>query len=121
MKGESIKLHKDGEMGDPGFYACEQAWLRDSLCQLAMCVECYDTLKSEQKVSRSRRQTSKTTKSGVCASHSIFDLEKKIHPNGAYWLAPDWKNRASETRPVGCIHCCRPFVFLDSNKKQKKN
>ena len=36
-------------MGDPGFYACEQAWLRDSLCQLALCVECYDTLKSRSR------------------------------------------------------------------------
>ena len=51
-----------------------------------------------------------------CKNNSYLDLEEKYDVHGAYWCKQDSKDCLTETRPIGYVHCCRSFVYLNSNK-----
>ena len=57
-----------------------------------------------------------------CENHSYEELQfmQATDEVGAYWCDPDWKEYETETRPIGCVLCLKPFQFHASNQTVRK-
>lgn len=85
----------------------------------ALCNDCHSVLLDEHSLKSVPRKPRTYLFLG-CKNHSYFDLEEKFDVHGAHWCKKDSKDRLTQIRLIGCVHCCHPFVYINSNKKPKK-
>lgn len=115
FKGEHIKVFHGRECDMVG---CPHAFEPHNACSTALCLPCFEQLKLENEP-ESKRKRDRKYKFPGCRNHSFWDMREYVDQNGAHWCTDHQKKHPNDTRPLGCVHCLRPFLFCGSKGKRK--